>query len=60
MHHITVTRGEYGFWVAECPSLPGCIGEGLTRSCAIATLLEVMQEHILALREEGPNSTSSR
>lgn len=53
MHHITVTRDEDGFWIAECPSLPGCIGESLTRSCAIAVLLEVMQEHLLALQEEG-------
>lgn len=53
MHYITVTRDEDGFWIAECPSLPGCIGEGLTRSYAIAVLLEVMQEHLLALQEEG-------
>lgn len=41
-----------GWWVAECPSLPGAISQGTTREDAIANIkeaivlvLEVMHEH---------------
>lgn len=28
MRQVLIYRGEDGFWVAECPSLPGCVSQG--------------------------------
>ena len=32
---ITLTAGEDGYIVAECPSLPGCVSQGKTRDEAL-------------------------
>ena len=31
MRQVTIYPGEDGYWVAECPSLPGCISQGRTK-----------------------------
>ncbi|MBN1121182.1 MAG: hypothetical protein JXJ17_08890 [Anaerolineae bacterium] len=36
-HEVTVTRAGEG-WIAECGSLPGCVGEGSTAREAISGL----------------------
>jgi predicted RNase H-like HicB family nuclease len=36
-------RGEDGYWIAETPSLPGCISQGETRSEAIANIKEAIE-----------------
>ena len=28
MRQVVITPGEDGYWVAECPSLPGCVSQG--------------------------------
>ncbi|MCI0441523.1 MAG: type II toxin-antitoxin system HicB family antitoxin [Chloroflexi bacterium] len=51
---------EEGRWVAEIPSLPGCVTKGETREDALDALrdaaqayLEVMHEHGDSLPEQG-------
>ena len=44
--------GEDGFWVAECPSLPGCVSQGETREQAIRNIREAIQAYVLALQED--------
>src|SRR5216684_5412486 len=39
MRQVILYPGEIGYWVAECPSLPGCVSQGKTREEAIALLL---------------------
>lgn len=36
MRQVIIYPGEDGYWVAECPSLPGCISQGKTKEDAIA------------------------
>lgn len=36
MRQVIVYPGEDGYWVAECPSLSGCISQERTKSEAIA------------------------
>lgn len=55
----TLDRDEDGVWVAECPSIPGCVSQGNTRDEAlsnireaIAACLEVRAEHGLPLTIE--------
>lgn len=52
MRQVIVYRGEDGFWVAECPSLPGCISQGETRDLAIVNIREAVEGYILALKDD--------
>ena len=53
MRQIVLYRGEDGYWVVECPSLPGCISQGKTKEEAIANIKEAIQGYIEALVEDG-------
>ncbi len=53
MREVIIYRGEDGYWVAECPSLPGCISQGKTKEEAIANIKEAIQGYIKALEEDG-------
>ena len=53
MRQIILYKGEDGFWVVECPSLPGCISQGKTREEAIANIREAIAGYILVMQEDG-------
>jgi len=53
MRQIVIYPGEDGYWVAECPSLPGCVSQGKTREEAIANVREAIQGYIAALEDDG-------
>ena len=52
MRQVIIYPGEDGYWVAECPSLPGCISQGKTREEAIANIREAIQGYITTLEED--------
>jgi predicted RNase H-like HicB family nuclease len=53
VRQIIIYRGEDGYWVAECPSLPGCISQGRTKEEAIANIKEAIKGYVAALEEDG-------
>ncbi len=53
MRLMVIYPGECGYWVAECPSLPGCISQGQTKQEAIVNIREAIDGYILALQEDG-------
>ena len=53
MRQVMLYPGEDGYWVAECPSLPGCISQGVTREEAISNIREAIREYIASLEEDG-------
>ena len=53
MRQVLIHPGEDGYWVAECPSLPGCVSQGTTREETIRNIKEAIEGYILALREDG-------
>ena len=53
MRQVLIHPGEDGYWVAECPSLPGCVSQGSTREEAIRNVKEAMEGYVLALQEDG-------
>jgi predicted RNase H-like HicB family nuclease len=53
MRQVLIYPGEDGFWVAECPTLPGCISQGTSREEAIQNAREAIQVYIAALEEDG-------
>jgi predicted RNase H-like HicB family nuclease len=40
MRQVVVYPGEDGYWVAECPSLPGCISQGKTKEEAVTKAIQ--------------------
>jgi predicted RNase H-like HicB family nuclease len=42
MRQVVVYPGKDGYWVAECPSLPGCVSQGQTRDEAITNIKEAI------------------
>ncbi len=52
MRQAVMYPGEDGHWVAECPSLPGCISQGATREEAIANIREAIRLYIATLEED--------
>jgi len=49
---VIVYPGEDGYWVVECPSLPGCISQGKTREDAIKNIREAIVGYIAALEQD--------
>lgn len=52
MRQVLVYAGEDGYWVAECPSLPGCISQGKSKAEAIVNIREAIKGYIAALEED--------
>ena len=53
MRNVLLYPGEDGYWVAECPSLPGCISQGASKDEAITNIREAIRGYIAALEEDG-------
>lgn len=53
MRQVVIYPGEDGYWIAECPSLPGCVSQGGTRREAIANIKEAIEGYVLSLEEDG-------
>jgi predicted RNase H-like HicB family nuclease len=50
---ITISRDEDGMYVAECPSIPGCISQGRTEEEAERNLREAIRECLQVRAEKG-------
>ncbi len=53
MRQVIIYPGEDGYWVAECPSLPGCVSQGETKQQALSNIKEAIQGYVAALEEDG-------
>ena len=53
MRPVVLYPGEDQYWVAECPSLPGCISQGKTKDDAISNIREAIEGYIAALEEDN-------
>ena len=53
MRQVVIYPGENGYWVAECPSLPGCISQAETKQELIRNIKEAIDGYIMALKEDG-------
>jgi predicted RNase H-like HicB family nuclease len=52
MRQVIIYRGEDEYYVAECPSLPGCVSQGKTKEEAIENIKEAIEGYILALEDD--------
>ncbi len=53
LRQAIIYPGEDGYWVAECPSLPGCISQGQSKAAAIINIREVIHVYVDALEADG-------
>ena len=53
MRQVLIYPGEDGYWVAECPSLPGCISQGKTKEDAVSNIKDAIRDYIAALEEDS-------
>jgi len=50
-YRILIEQDEDGFFVAECPSLPGCISQGQTRKEAIDNIQDAIKGYLESLKK---------
>ena len=53
MRQVILYRDEDGYWIVECPSLPGCVSQGDTKEKALVNIKEAIHGYIAALEEDG-------
>ena len=53
MRQVIIYSGEDGYFVAECPSLPGCISQANTKEEAVSNIKEAIDGYIAALKEDN-------
>jgi predicted RNase H-like HicB family nuclease len=53
MRKVIVYPGEDGLFVVECPSLPGCISQGKTKTEALDNIREAIDLYMEVLVENG-------
>ena len=50
---ITIYQDEDGWYVVECPVIPGCMSQGETREDALRNIQEAIQLCLEVRREKG-------
>jgi predicted RNase H-like HicB family nuclease len=53
MRQVVIYPGEDNYWVAECPSLHGCVSQGKTKEEALQNIKEAIQGYVAALDADG-------
>jgi predicted RNase H-like HicB family nuclease len=52
-YRVRIETDEDGMFVATCPSLPGCLSQGRTRSEATANIKEAIRGYVESLEKHG-------
>lgn len=52
-YRILIEKDEDGVFVAECPSLPGCISQGKTRKEAIDNIIDAINGYLESLKKHN-------
>ena len=50
---VTLDRDEDGVWIAECPSIPGCVSQGASKYDALKNLDEAIRACLEVRAERG-------
>lgn len=51
--NVTIERDEDGVWIAECPSIPGCVSQGETKDEAIENIKDAIKICLEVRAEKG-------
>lgn len=52
-YRVLVHQDEEGMFVAECPTLPGCISQGETRKAAMQNIQEAILGYLESLQKHS-------
>ena len=52
-YRVIIEQDEDGMYVAECPSLPGCISQGKTRGEALDNIKDAMKGYLESLKKHN-------
>ncbi len=52
-YRVYIEQDEDGVFVAEVPTLPGCISQGNTREEALSNIKEAMEGYVESLRKHN-------
>jgi predicted RNase H-like HicB family nuclease len=58
LFHITLERAEDGWFVAECPALPGCVSQGKDEKEAIENIKEAITAWLWAEDQKSMTALS--
>jgi len=50
---VTIEKDEDGWYIAECPSIPGCVSQGRTEEEALENIRNAIVECLQVRAEEG-------
>ena len=50
---VTLEQDEAGYWVVECPALPGCLSQGRTREEAVRNIGEAILLSLETRKAQG-------
>jgi predicted RNase H-like HicB family nuclease len=50
---VTIEQDEAGYYVAECPALPGCLSQGRSREEALGNIREAILVSLETRRAQG-------
>jgi predicted RNase H-like HicB family nuclease len=50
---VTFDRDEDGVWGAECPAIPGCVSQGVTREGTLQNIREAIKLSLEVRAERG-------
>ena len=53
MREVILYPGDDGYWVVECPSLPGCVSQGKTKKEALKNIKEAISCYVHSLEEDS-------
>jgi predicted RNase H-like HicB family nuclease len=53
MRQVIIYPGEDGYFVAEVPSLPGCISQGKSKEEALINIRDAIRVYIAALQDDN-------
>jgi predicted RNase H-like HicB family nuclease len=51
--NVTIDRDEDGYWIIECPSIPGCVSQGDTRDEALENIKDAIKVCLEVRAERG-------
>ncbi|WP_448572616.1 type II toxin-antitoxin system HicB family antitoxin [Trichothermofontia sp.] len=51
--NVTLDRDEDGAWIAECPSIPGCVSQGQTKEEALENIKDAIAACLQVRADRG-------
>ena len=52
-YRVLIERDEDGVFVAQVPSLPGCVSQGMTRGEVLSNVQEAIEAYLESLKAHG-------